>query len=240
MRILVLQNDPYSPAAMVGERIIVRGGEMDVVHPMHGGAMPAAPNGYDGALVLGGVMSANDDDKYAALAPMRDLLRAFHAEDKPVMGICLGAQILARCFGREVRKHTALELGYVPLGMTEAAQDDPLLRGIARQQWLMQFHEDTFDIPDEAVPLILGEACRNQGFRVGRATYAFQCHFEATPPIIEKWLSVSAAGIKRHLGEAAEAAVARVKSEFETRAAHQRKFAEAVSDRWLDLVNRKG
>ncbi|MGH7186582.1 MAG: type 1 glutamine amidotransferase, partial [Pseudomonadota bacterium] len=172
-RILVLQNDPYAPPAMVGERIVVRGGQPEVVHPMHGGTMPASPNGYDGALVLGGVMSANDDDKYAAMAPMRDLLRAFHEADKPLLGICLGAQIFARCFGREVRRHSALELGYVPLAMTAAADDDPLLRGLARQQWLMQFHEDTFDLPEESVKLIGGNDCPNQAFRIGRATYAF-------------------------------------------------------------------
>lgn len=236
MRILVLQNDPYSPAAMVGERVIVRGGELDVVHPMHGNAMPASSKDYDAAMVLGGVMSANDDDKHAAMAPMRNLLREFHAEDKPLLGICLGAQIFARCFGRDVRRHTALELGYVPLSLTAAAKDDALLRGLPKRQWLMQFHEDTFDIPAEAVTLIVGEACPNQAFRIGRATYAFQCHFEATPAMIEQWVVVSGASIKRHLGEGAEAAVARVKSGFGKYAAGQRKFAEAVSDRWLDLV----
>jgi GMP synthase-like glutamine amidotransferase len=240
MRILVLQNDPYSPAAMVGERITVRGGEMDVVHPMHGGAMPASPDGYDGALVLGGVMSANDDDKYAAMAPMRDLVRAFHAADKPLMGICLGAQIFARCFGKEVRRHSALELGYVPVSLTEQAQDDRLLRGLARRQQLMQFHEDTFDLPDGAAHLIAGEGCANQGFRIGRATYGFQCHFEATPAMVETWIGVSAASIKRHLGERAEAAIDQVKSGFDKYAADQRKFAETVSDRWLDLVAGKG
>lgn len=239
MRILVLQNDPYSPAAMVGERITVRGGEMDVVHPMHGGAMPAAPDGYDGALVLGGVMSANDDDKYAAMAPMRDLVRAFHGADKPLMGICLGAQIFARCFGKEVRRHSALELGYVPVSLTERAQDDRLLRGLPRRQQLMQFHEDTFDLPDEATHLIAGEGCANQGFRIGRATYGFQCHFEATPAMVEKWIGVSAASIKRHLGERAAATVDQVKSDFDKYAADQRKFAETVSDRWLDLVAKK-
>src|SRR5262249_25716030 len=190
MRILVLQNDPVSPAGSVAERLQARGAELEVRQALHGDALPSSPQGYAGALVLGGAMSANDDAKYPTLAPMRELLRDFHAADKPVLGICLGAQILARCFGAEVRQHTEFEFGHTPLQFTAAGRQDPLLAGLPNPQWLMQCHEDTFDVPAEGVTLMTGQACANQAFRVGRATYAFQCHFEATPDIIQSWVDL--------------------------------------------------
>jgi len=83
MRFLVLQNDPSSPPGAVAERLAARGAEIEVRRVLHGDALPTSPDGYAGAIVLGGVMSANDDDKYPTLAPMRQLLRGFHAADKP-------------------------------------------------------------------------------------------------------------------------------------------------------------
>jgi GMP synthase-like glutamine amidotransferase len=239
MRYLVIQNDPLSTAGMVGERMAARGAELVVVEPHKGGTLPASSHGFAGVLVLGGVMSANDDAIYPAFAPMRQLLREFHTEDKALLGICLGAQILARCFGREVRRHKALEIGYVPLAITEKGKQDPLLAGLPDKQWIMEYHEDTFDLPTEAVQLMKGEACANQAFRVGRATYGFQCHFEATPEVIETWIETSRQGLVKHLGDRVAETLDQLRKDLTTRADAQRKFAEAVSDRWLDLAERR-
>ncbi len=236
MRILVLQHDPLSPAGAVAERLAARGADLEVRHALHGGELPAAPNGYAGAIVLGGVMSANDDDKFPALAPMRQLLREFHAADKPVLGICLGAQILARCFGGAVRRHTEFEFGHTPLEFTAAGRQDPLLTGLPNPQWIMQSHEDTFDVPDEGVTLMTGRACANQAFRVGRATYAFQCHLEATPDIIKSWVDLFGPSLEQRLGDRAAGAFRRLEQDRQERAAAQRAFAEAVTDRWAALA----
>jgi GMP synthase (glutamine-hydrolysing) len=235
MNILILENDPISPAGMVGERIAARGGRMERRRALHGDALPDSPNGYDAAVILGGVMSANDDSKFPALAPMRTLLQDFHAADKPMLGICLGSQILARCFGKSVRKHSELEFGYLPLTKTDAGERDTLLRGLD-QPAIMQFHEDTFDIPDEGERLLTGTNCVNQAFRVGRATYGFQCHFEATPAIVEQWLSVCEPALRRHMGDRAPSLLSQARADNLRKAAAQRSFAEAVTDRWLGLV----
>lgn len=237
MNILILENDPISPAGTVGERIAAAGGGMEQRRALHGDALPDSDRGYDAAVILGGAMSANDDDKFSSLAPMRDLLRGFHAADKPLLGICLGAQILARCFGKAVRKHGALEFGYVPLTRTDAGQRDPLLQGLD-QPAIMQFHEDTFDIPDEGERLLASANCANQAFRVGRATYAFQCHFEATPAIVDKWLSVCEPTLRRHVGDRAPSLMSAARADNLQQAADQLRFAESVTDRWLDLIAR--
>jgi len=239
MRYLVIQNDPLTPPAMVGERMAARGAELVTVRPHDGDPLPESSHGFAGALVLGGPMSANDDANYPAMAAMRQLLREFHAQDKALLGICLGAQILARCFGREVRRHKALEIGYVPLAITEKGKQDPLLAGLPERQWIMEYHEDTFDMPGDAVPLMKGEACANQAFRVGRATYGFQCHFEAPPALIESWIAVSRQGLERHLGDRVPETLEKLRQDMATRADAQRQFAETVSDRWLDLAERR-
>jgi GMP synthase (glutamine-hydrolysing) len=236
MRILVLQNDTASPAGAVAERLAARGAELEVRHALHGDALPSSPNGYAGAIVLGGVMSANDDDKYPALAPMRRLLRDFHAADKPLLGICLGSQVLARCFGAEVRRHSEYEFGHVSLQFTAAGRQDPLLAGLPNPQWIMQSHEDTFDVPGEGVALMTGQACVNQAFRVGRATYAFQCHFETTPAIIKSWVDQFGANLAKRLGDGAAAAFRQLERDRLERAAAQRAFADAVTDRWAALA----
>jgi GMP synthase (glutamine-hydrolysing) len=236
MRILVLQNDPASPAGAVAERLQAGGAELEVRHALHGDALPSSPHGYAGALILGGAMSANDDDKYPALAPMRQLLRDFHAADKPLLGICLGSQVLARCFGGEVRLHTEYEFGHVSLQFTAAGHQDPLLSGLPNPQWIMQSHEDTFDIPGEGVALMTGQACVNQAFRVGRATYAFQCHFETTPELIRSWIDQFGPNLRKRLGDRAAATFEQLERDRLERAAAQRAFADALTDRWAALA----
>jgi GMP synthase-like glutamine amidotransferase len=236
MRILVLQNDPISPAGTVEERLRAGGAALETVRPLQGEALPASAEGYAGAVVLGGAMSANDDAAYPALAPMRDLLRAFHAADKPLLGICLGSQILSRCFGGQVRRHTLVEFGYTPLAFTDEAREDALLAGLPDPQWIMQYHEDTFDLPAAGVRLMTGEACFNQAFRVGRATYGFQCHFEATPELVRHWSAATRPYLDRAFGERVPATLARLQADIPERAPAQRAFAEAVTDRWLALA----
>jgi GMP synthase (glutamine-hydrolysing) len=236
MDILIIQNDPIAPAGIVEERIVARGAAPVVIYPHEGDPVPADADDFIGAVVLGGAMSAMDEVGYPAIPPILELLRDFHAKDRPLLGLCLGAQLLARSFDKPVRRHTALELGFAPIEITEQGADDPLLAGLPRRQRIMQWHEDTFEMPDAAVPLMTGAACRNQAFRIGRATYGFQGHFEATPRLVEAWINGFGHSLPAHLGEEAPAAVDRVRQEVEDHAEDARAFAEAVSDRWLDLA----
>ena len=236
MRILVLQNDPISPAGTVEDRLHAAGAELELIKPLHGDPLPPTHDGYAGAVVLGGAMSANDDDKYLALAPMRQLLRDFHAADKPLLGICLGSQILSRCFGGQVRPHTLVEFGYTRLTFTDEGRQDPLLAGLPNPQWIMQYHEDTFDVPAAGLKLMAGDACANQAFRVGRATYAFQCHFEATADLVRHWAQTTRAYLDRKFGDRVPATLEQLYRDIPARAPAQLAFAETVTDRWLGLV----
>lgn len=236
MSFLVIMHDDLSPAGVVEERLRARGGEIRSIYPHHGEALPERPNGHDGLIVLGGPQHANDDRQHPYLPAVIGLMRAFHAADRPVLGSCLGAQLLARAFGGQVRRHTHLEFGFQELSITPEGKSDPLLAGLAPRQRLMEWHEDTFDLPEGAAHLLASEGCRNEAFRLGRRSYAFQCHFEATRDLVEGWVGVGRQGLTRHLGEAAPQALERMRGEWATHGPAQRRFAETVADRWLDLA----
>ena len=153
--------------------------------------LPADHGPYDGVIVLGGTMDAFDDEKNPHFQPLIQLLRGFHPADKPILGICLGAQLVARVFDKPVYRHVELELGFTEVEITDAGARSPLLAGAARRQRVMEWHQDTFDLPEGAELLVTGERCRNQAFRIGHHVYAFQFHFEATRPMLRSWVKAA-------------------------------------------------
>jgi GMP synthase-like glutamine amidotransferase len=143
---------------------------------------------YAGLLVLGGPMSANDTDKHPFLGQTMNLIRAFAAGDRPVLGICLGAQIIARTFGGEVYRMGRLESCFHTLQLTAEGRADPVFSALGAEITSFQNHfEAVRDVPGAAV-LATGGACPVQAFRIGRATYATQFHPEVTIDIVRDWV----------------------------------------------------
>ena len=132
-------------------------------------------------------MNAYADDACPHFPALLALARSYAADRKPVLGICLGGQLLARAWGAQVHIGTAPEFGVVTLTPTPEAAADPLLAGATAPVPAMQWHDDTFDLPAGAVPLLTGTACRNQAFRVAEVVYGFQCHFEADRQDMVEW-----------------------------------------------------
>lgn len=144
-------------------------------------------DGVSGLVVLGGEMNADELTRYPFLAHERAYLRAAVNAGVPILGICLGAQLLARAFEAPVPPAPVFELGFHPVRMTPAGGVDPILSpfdGIPVFQW----HADTFEIPVGAVHLAQGDRVPNQAFRIGRACYAVQFHPEATLEGIAAWI----------------------------------------------------
>jgi GMP synthase-like glutamine amidotransferase len=235
LNILSIQNEAISHPGYVGERIYRRGGVIEDVMPQHGDPIPTSHAPYDGLLVLGGTMDAFDDEKNPQFRPLIRLLQGFHGAEKPILGICLGAQLAARTFDKRVYRHHELEIGFTEIEITAAGSATPVLSGLARRQWVMEWHQDTFDLPDGAELIATGERCPNQAFRIGRHVYAFQFHFEASKPMLRSWIRAGLASVEKNHPDFP----ARMEREFQRHMAGQAVFARHVSDRWLDLVKER-
>ena len=236
MRLLVLQHCPVTPVGLVGEFAVERGADLVTLHPHGGNPLPATMGGFDGLIVLGGPMHAGDDAGYPAFAPMLSLIRECRQTNMPVLGLCLGAQLIARAFGQQVYRFGGLEVGYPSIYLTEAGQSDPLFQGLAQEQRVMQMHEDSFVLPKEAVLLLRNDTCENQAFRVGTSIYGIQAHPEVTLRDARNFPRDCWSSMKRHYGDRAEAVERRVLSEIEEHFEEGVVFCRAMTDRWLDLV----
>ena len=145
---------------------------------------------YHGLVLLGGPMSACDDVNHPHLVTEIELVREGIDRGLPVLGICLGAQLMARALGAEVRPNPAPEIGWYEVSLTEDGRRDPVFAHFGERERIFQWHGDTFDIPDGGVHLASSTTCHHQAFRYGDRAYALQFHLEVDPPLIERWLTV--------------------------------------------------
>jgi GMP synthase (glutamine-hydrolysing) len=141
----------------------------------------------DALVVFGGEQAATDDHTHPYLPDLARLMADYTAMDRPVLGICLGSQVLARAFGAENRLGTAPEFGWVDVGLTNAGRADPMLSVVPDLFPIFQWHSDTFTLPAGAVHLATSAMAQNQAFRIGRATYGTQFHFEASRSVVHDW-----------------------------------------------------
>ncbi len=237
MRILVIENEPTSHVSLLGEHLKRAGADLVVVKPHHGLDLPESPAEFDGAVILGGPQHAHNDDDFPAFVPTCELLNDFHDEGKPLLGLCLGGQLLARAFGARVRVNDFFEYGYLPIDITEEGKRDPLLSGLEPRQHIMQWHEDTFGLPPGAVRLMTGPTTENQAFRFGDTTYGFQCHFEVSLDHANDWIENFNHVITGKLGEdEGLKAIERARGEFQRHGTAATEFCRIVGGRWADLV----
>ncbi len=194
MRVLVVQNYKNTDPGQIGTALAEVPAEIELRRADLGADLPADPSGHDALVMLGGGQNALADDEYPYFPALLDLARDFTAADKAVLGICLGSQLLARAFGGENRVGGATEFGWHAVSLTEAAKADPVLGALPQRFPIFQWHDDTYSLPPQAVRLASSPVAENQAFRVGRAAYGFQFHFEADQLLVRGW-SVSFAAM---------------------------------------------
>jgi len=145
-------------------------------------------DGYDGMVVLGGPMSVNDAGRLPHLLTEMKLIEEALRRNLPVLGICLGAQLIAKTLGAEVYPNGEKEIGWYDVSPTGEAARDPLLGELRRSEKIFQWHGETFDMPSSTSHLAFSALCRNQAFRYGSKVYGFQFHLEVDEPMIHRWL----------------------------------------------------
>lgn len=141
---------------------------------------------FGGVIVMGGPMSASDTASFPNLDEERRLLAAAVEARLPVLGICLGAQLLAKTHGARVYRVAAPEVGFGEVRLTREGTRDPVLGGETKPP-VVHWHEETFDLPSGATLLASTEMCRNQAFRIGSRAYGFQFHVEIDAELADAW-----------------------------------------------------
>lgn len=189
-KILVFQHVPFEPLGTL-DPLLKRSG-FRIRYVNFGREPDARPTleKYAALIVLGGPMNADQIASYPNLLTEVDIIREAVQRDMSILGICLGAQLLAKALGGAVTRNAAREIGWYDVSLTEPGKTDPVLSAFAAVQQVFQWHEDGITLPPDAIHLATSPASAVQAFRYGKHAYGFQFHLEANQPLIERWLTV--------------------------------------------------
>ena len=220
-RCLVLRHEPFEHLGHFAPILEERG----VAYEYYdlGGLEPQ--NRYDALIVMGGPMSANDDLP-ALRKELTGIEKALH-DGLPILGICLGAQLIAKALGARVYRNAVLEIGWEPVWLTDSGKSDPLFQGIGSAEVFFHWHGETFDLPNGADWLAYSEKCRNQVYRYGRRVYGIQFHPEITPEMIADWCDQPA-----NCGD-----VETLPGPIDPHLHDPKDAAQGILKGWLDLIN---
>jgi len=183
-----------------------------------------------GLIVFGGEMNVDETEQHPYLLAQRDLMRRAVDAGLPVLGICLGAQMLARALDARVYRAPVRELGFKTVRLTAAGQGDTLLSAFQTGDRVFQWHEDTFDLPDGADLLVAGDDVLNQAFRCGRRAWGVQFHFEVEAQGVEAWLRVAEPTLSRAWNRTADQVREELRMYLETQQRHSRVLLSAFAD----------
>jgi GMP synthase (glutamine-hydrolysing) len=233
MRVLVLQHIACEPPGAFEDVLLERAHqivrtELDEGEPLPGGT-------WDAIVAMGGPMSVNDEVEHPWLAAEKAAIASHVRAGRPFWGTCLGAQLLASALGARVYAGPAPEVGVLAVHLTRAGADDPVLGRLPASIDTLQWHGDTFDLPEGAVLLASSTAYPHQAFRVGRAAYAVQFHVEVTEAMGEEWAAVPAYAeyADRVLGPGGSE---RLLAEFRVSSPRMQGHARSLFERWCDLA----
>jgi GMP synthase (glutamine-hydrolysing) len=185
VRVLAFRHVPFEGLGRIAPVLDELGIAFHDAEAYRDGASLPHPAAYDGLIFMGGPMSVNDPLPY--LAREMGVIQEAARIGQPVLGVCLGAQLIAKALGARVYRNPIKEIGWFDVEFTPAAARDPLFAGAAPRETVFHWHGETFDLPAGAVRLASSSRCRNQAFRVGETIYGLQFHLEVTPAMIEDW-----------------------------------------------------
>ena len=226
MRVLAFRHVPFEHLGRIEPELASRGIGIDYADLYQPGAAEPDPARYDGLICMGGAMSVNDGLPYLE-REARWIAQAMEA-GRPVLGVCLGAQLIAKALGARVYRNPVKEIGWFEIELTGEGAADPLFAGAAQRETVFQWHGETFDLPPGARWLASSPACRHQAFRIGASAYALQFHLEVTPEMIADWCSQDLnCGDMREL---------RAPIDFAYNAPRLSTLAQQVFGRWCDLL----
>jgi GMP synthase (glutamine-hydrolysing) len=234
-RLLVFQHAAAAPQGTLDRVLRARGHRLRFVNFARDPQARPSLEGYRGLIVLGGAMNLDRAEAHPHLATELACIEAALASSLPVLGICLGAQLLARALGAAVQPLPKPEIGWYRVDTTAAGRADPVLAPLGSGAPVFQWHSRGFSLPAGAVQLARSVDCEQQAFRYGERAYGLQFHLEACPALIARWLTTPG-----YRAELLEAGLAHGPADIEAatrRLVHaQQARAEGVFHRFLDLL----
>jgi GMP synthase-like glutamine amidotransferase len=226
VKVLAFRHVPFESLGRIAPLLDQRGIACDYADLYQEGAQMPDCASYAGLIFLGGPMSANDP------LPFLDRERAILARSvdagQPLLGICLGSQLIAGVLGAGVHRNREKEIGWFDIHFTPAAADDPLFAGIPGPESVFHWHGDTWDLPAGATLLASSQACANQAFRAGDNIYGLQFHLEVTPAMIADWQVQD-----ENCGDVRELAAP---LDPHTNSLRLKELSDLVFDRWCALL----
>lgn len=232
-RVLVLQHIACEPPGVFEDVLAERGATIHRVELDEGELLPDW-RAFDAIVAMGGPMSANDDAELPWLTDEKRLIAEAVRAEMPFFGVCLGVQLLASSLGARVYAGDAPEVGLLPVEITPEGRADPVFADAPDDLVTLQWHGDTFDLPEGAVLLASSPAYPNQAFRYANA-YGVQFHLEVSDEMAHEWADVPAyaASLERTLGSGAAPRFVR---SIEERSAEMRSNGRHLFERFLDVV----
>jgi GMP synthase (glutamine-hydrolysing) len=235
--VLFVRNDSFETFGIARRAFEPTGVPIEVFDAVDADAPRPSLDDVSGVVMFGSAYNVDDTDRHPFLKEVRDLTREALERGMPYLGICLGAQVLARALDRPVPLAPVREVGFEPVHPTAAAAGDPVLSHYADGDLVFQWHQDTFELPEGAELLATGDDVHLQAYRANDVTWGVQWHFEIDRQEIETWLD--AFGAEGDLASEWGKTPGSVRAEADTSmAAHEargaetfRRFAEVVRER---------
>jgi len=229
--VIVLQHAACEPLGLIEDALITHGLSLHFVQAENGDLVPPEIGEAAGLIVLGGSMGVHDKEQFPFLAEEVTLIKSAVAQNVPVLGVCLGAQLLAFALGGAVKRNTQQEIGWHSVTLADAAADDSLWRSLPQTWTGFHWHGDIFETPPGAVSLASSALTPCQAFRFGPAAYGFQFHLEVTEAIVCDWAREFAGELTRE-NLSAEPILAGISEHLPPMQA----LAQEVFGRWAALV----
>lgn len=200
----------------------------DLVKVDAGEPLPDSIADYDGFVLMGGPMSVNDNLPWIPRA--LDLIRAAVDADKPVLGHCLGGQLIAKALGGEVRRNRVPEIGWLPVRPVNCGVAHQWLDGCPPEFEAFHWHGETFSVPQGGLHILQSQDCFHQAFAVGK-TLALQCHIEVTADMVKDWI--------REMGQDLKVCATiqnpdQITADLYQRVRHLHTIADRIYQRWIE------
>jgi GMP synthase (glutamine-hydrolysing) len=231
-KIWVLQHTACETLGTIADALEAEALAWQYVRVFEGKPVPGEIGDAGGLIVMGGPMGVYELDRYPHLKDELRLIQSALEAGRPILGICLGSQLLAAALGAAVSKGPRKEIGWYPIQLAEAAAQDPLWRGAPREFMALHWHGDVFELPSGAVNLASSELTAHQAFRYGKSAYGLLFHLEMTEAMIGEMATAFGDELREAGGEPSQ-----LDAQSAVHCGKLEAIGEALFGKWARLVH---